>query len=200
MLQTPLPLDRLLLLAALLHAQQLFAQTLSGRVTNEDNEPLIGASVFWLGTDVGTTTNQQGYYEIGRAGEANSMLIASFVGHISDTLKVTQETEINFQLKTTALSQVNVREEQDGVVISDNSAIKTEKITQTELVKAACCDLAGCFETQTTVQPQTTNVITNSKELRILGLSGVYNQVLLDGFPMIQGLTYTYGISSVPGS
>lgn len=66
--------------------------------------------------------------------------------------------------------------------------------------KAACCDLAGCFETQTTVQPQTTNVITNSKELRILGLSGVYNQVLIDGFPIIQGLSYTYGISSIPGT
>jgi outer membrane receptor for ferrienterochelin and colicin len=60
--------------------------------------------------------------------------------------------------------------------------------------------LAGCFETQTTVQPQTTNVITNSKELRILGLSGVYNQVLIDGFPMIQGLSYTYGISGIPGT
>lgn len=60
--------------------------------------------------------------------------------------------------------------------------------------------MAGCFETQTTVQPQTTNIITNSKELRILGLSGVYNRVLIDGFPMIQGLSYTYGISSIPGT
>lgn len=78
--------------------------------------------------------------------------------------------------------------------------VKTEIITQGELKKAACCDLAGCFETQGTVQPMTTNIITNAKELRILGLSGVYNQVLTDGFPMIQGLTYTYGISSYPGT
>jgi len=195
-----LPLLHLLTVIMLLHGTEMLGQTVNGRVINELNEPLVGASVFWLGTDVGTATNQQGYYEIARAGESNSILIASFVGHSSDTLKVTQETVINFQLKTASLTQVIVLEEQYGVVISDNSAIKTEKITQTELVKAACCDLAGCFETQTTVQPQTTNVITNSKELRILGLSGVYNQVLLDGFPMIQGLTYTYGISSVPGS
>jgi len=33
-----------------------------------------------------------------------------------------------------------------------------------------------------------------------LGLSGVYNQVLLDGFPLIKGLSYTYGISSIPGT
>ncbi|MEZ4804740.1 MAG: TonB-dependent receptor [Bacteroidia bacterium] len=46
----------------------------------------------------------------------------------------------------------------------------------------------------------TTNIITNSKELRILGLSGVYNQVLIDGMPLIQGLSFTYGISSIPGT
>jgi len=61
-------------------------------------------------------------------------------------------------------------------------------------------DLAGCFETQSTVQPQTTNILTNAKELRILGLSGVYNQVLIDGMPLIQGLSCTYGISTMPGS
>ena len=81
-----------------------------------------------------------------------------------------------------------------------NQTIKTEIITSGELKKAACCDLAGCFETQGTVQPMTTNIITNAKELRILGLSGVYNQVLIDGIPLIQGLSYTYGISSIPGT
>ena len=45
-----------------------------------------------------------------------------------------------------------------------------------------------------------TNIIANSKELRILGLSGVYNQVLIDGMPLIQGLSFTYGISSIPGT
>ncbi len=103
-------------------------------------------------------------------------------------------------LKPKTLSEVVVESQRPGVILSDTKSIKTEQITQTELRKAACCDLAGCFETQTTVQPQTTNVITNSKELRILGLSGVYNQILIDGFPMIQGLTYTYGISSIPGT
>jgi hypothetical protein len=44
-------------------------------------------------------------------------------------------------------------------------AVKTELINQAELKKAACCDLAGCFETQGTVQAMTTNIITNAKEL-----------------------------------
>lgn len=93
-----------------------------------------------------------------------------------------------------------VQGKQDAVIISNINPIKTEQITQTSLKQAACCDLAGCFGGQTSVQPHTTNVITNAKELRILGLSGVYNQVLIDGFPLIRGLSYTYGISSIPGT
>ena len=60
--------------------------------------------------------------------------------------------------------------------------------------------MAGCFNTNGSVQSSVTNVITNAQELRILGLSGVYNQVLFENFPMIHGLTYTYGISNIPGS
>ena len=81
-------------------------------------------------------------------------------------------------------SPVEVSARKPGIYISVLQPVKTEVITQTELKKAACCDLAGCFETQGTVQPQTTNVVTNSRELRILGLSGVYNQLLVEGMPL----------------
>lgn len=177
------------------------AQTILGKVTNNKKEPLIGASIHWLDTAISATTDNEGAFEITLKDIANKNLIANYPGHTPDTIKVTNQSFIKFQLQETKkLNEVVVQRQRDGVIISDLRLIKTEQITQTELKKAACCDLAGCFETQTTVQPQTTNVITNSKELRILGLSGVYNQVLIDGFPLIQGLSYTYGISSIPGT
>ena len=37
----------------------------------------------------------------------------------------------------------------DNVYISELNPIKSESITTGELRKAACCDLAGCFGTQT---------------------------------------------------
>jgi outer membrane receptor for ferrienterochelin and colicins len=175
-------------------------QRIAGKVISSKNEPLVGASIYWHGTNTGTVSNANGEFFIDKK-EGNTKLIASYVGYLADTLLVTNQTSLNFTLKEAkTLGEVVIMEQRDGVIISDKEAIKTEQITQTELGKSACCDLAGCFETQTTVQPQVTNVITNSKELRILGLSGVYNQVLIDGFPMIQGLTYTYGISSIPGT
>jgi outer membrane receptor for ferrienterochelin and colicin len=194
-------MKKYIIIVSLLFPFGLSAQTILGKVINDKKEPLIGASVYWLGTTTGASTGQKGEFEISTKDVANKRLIASYVGHTPDTIEVVNQTFIQFKLlETKTLREVVVQAQRDGIIISNLKAIKTEQITQVELGKAACCDLAGCFETQSTVQPQTTNVITNSKELRILGLSGVYNQVLIDGFPMIQGLSYTYGISGIPGT
>lgn len=177
------------------------AQTISGKVTSDKNEPLAGAYVYWEGSSVVVSTNTEGAFEIASNNMHGKRLIASFVGHVADTVDAHNKRKIQFTLKETkTLDEVVVTGQRGGVLISSLKPLKVEQITTTELKKAACCDLAGCFDTQNTVQPQTTNIITNSKELRILGLSGVYNQVLIDGLPMIQGLTYTYGISSIPGT
>ncbi|MFE3872614.1 carboxypeptidase-like regulatory domain-containing protein [Flavobacterium sp. ZS1P70] len=194
-------MKKYIFIVGLLFPYALFAQTILGKVTNDKKEPLIGANVYWLGQTTGTSTADKGEFEITSKDISNKKLIASFEGHVSDTIEITNQTFVVFKLKQAkTLEEVIVKRQRDGVIISNIIPIKTEIITQKELGKAACCDLAGCFETQTTVQPQTTNVITNSKELRILGLSGIYNQVLIDGFPMIQGLSYTYGISGIPGT
>lgn len=175
---------------------------ISGKVTNDKNEPLSGANIYWLENTHNSVSNEEGQFGITLPATGNGLkLVASYAGYLPDTILVTTQTFILFTLKEKQkLGEVVVNARKDGIVVSNRSGIKTEQITQLELRKSACCDLAGCFETQLTVQPQTTNVITNSKELRILGLSGVYNQVLIDGLPMIQGLSYTYGISSVPGT
>jgi outer membrane receptor for ferrienterochelin and colicins len=194
-------MKKYILIVGLLFPFVVSAQMLTGKVRNDKKEPLVGASVYWLGTTIGVVTGNQGEFEISARGIANKKLIASFVGHAADTMLIGHEFYVEFKLRETkTLGEVVVQERKDGVIISSFRPAKTEQITQVELKKAACCDLAGCFETQTTIQPQITNVVTNAKELRILGLSGVYNQVLIDGLPMIQGLSYTYGISTIPGT
>lgn len=176
------------------------SQLLNGLVVNTLNEPLAGATVIWQGTKKGGLTNQEGLFSLELPKKASNFLIISFTGYLPDTLFVSDTAFIKVVLiQATGTDDVLVQGYKKPSYISSNP-IKTEVITSLELKKAACCDLAGCFETQGTVQPQTTNIITNSKELRILGLSGIYNQVLIDGFPQIQGLTYTYGISSTPGT
>ncbi|MGB4844757.1 MAG: TonB-dependent receptor [Ferruginibacter sp.] len=176
------------------------AQTITGKVVDANNNPLSGASIFWLNNKKGTVASSDGSFSIKKQ-ETNSKLVVSYIGYTTDTIDVSDMANVLFVLKTKEnLEGVQVKAEKPGTVISNRSPVKVEILTSVELKKSACCDLAGCFETQSSVQPQTTNVITNAKELRILGLSGVYNQVLVDGFPMIQGLSFTYGISGIPGT
>lgn len=180
------------------------AQILKGKVfgqNQKEKEILVGATVNWLGTQRGAVTNENGVFEISMDSISDKKLIVRFVGYETDTITITNQTYLTIILNgSTILNEVVVKSDRPDIIISDVNTVKTEVITQKELGKSACCDLAGCFETQGTVQPQTTNVITNAKELRILGLSGVYNQVLIDGMPLVQGLSYTYGISSIPGT
>ena len=190
-----------LMVLGLLLSNSLWSQHLTGSVLDNTGTALAGASVYWLDAKIGTTTDEDGLFKVQVPPQGTGRLVASFVGFISDTLSYAGQSELQFQLEETQLlDEVVVKGRQEDAFISSVNPIKTEVITSSELKKAACCDLAGCFETQISVDPQVTNVVTNAKELRIVGLSGVYNQVLIDGLPMIQGLSYTYGITSVPGT
>ncbi len=177
------------------------AQSIKGYVSSTEGEVLVGANVVWLNTSIGSSTDEFGNFSIPIPKNHPRQLIISYIGYVSDTISVDNPNDLSIKLTAIqSLETVVVTGDQQGIFISSISPIKTEVITQKELTRSACCDLAGCFNTQASVQPTTTNIITNAKELRILGLSGVYNQVLIDGFPLIQGLSYTYGISSVPGT
>jgi len=177
------------------------AQDIKGKVINTKGDALTGASVYWLKAGKGTATNAEGTFSLKKSSITKDQLVISFVGYEADTISVSHKKSLEVRLtESGTLSEAIVRARRENHYISSQVAIKTEVITTSEVKKAACCDLAGCFGTQSTVQAHTSNVITNSKELRMLGLSGVYNQILVDGMPMIQALSYTYGISSYPGT
>ena len=177
----------------------LSAQVVSGKVVGNWSKPISGATIRWLGADTAYISRPDGVFFIPNLSAKFNSLIAEADGFEADTLPVS-DLPVLFRLKKVAvLNAVTINGKRPGIYIS-RDPIKNEIITQVELKKAACCDLAGCFETKASVQPQVTNVVTNAKELRILGLSGVYNQVLIDGLPTIQALTFTYGISGIPGT
>ncbi|RAI99735.1 TonB-dependent receptor-like protein [Chitinophaga skermanii] len=188
----------------LLLTQVLQAQTIKGKLfgkTVEGREILPGGTVRWIGSQTAVVANENGMFSIVADNVTDKRLVATFTGYKTDTIAWDGKLYMSITLEQLPgeLSGVTVTT-RNGAYISSLSTVKIEVINRHELSKAACCDLAGCFGTQASVQPQTTNIVTNAQELRILGLSGVYNQVLVDGLPMIQGLSYTYGISSYPGT
>jgi outer membrane receptor for ferrienterochelin and colicin len=196
---------RLLFLFLILLPLTLSAQSIKGKIfgkTPSGNEILPGATLTLVGTTQGAVSNEFGVFEILVPADADPRLLVSFLGFKTDTVAIAGRTYFSIYLSPDPknLEAATVVAQQGGSFISALQGIKVEVINQKELTKAACCDLAGCFETQGTIQSQTTNLLLNSKELRILGLAGTYNQILVDGMPMILGSTFTYGISSIPGT
>lgn len=179
-----------------MHAQVL----LNGKVVNEKNVAIASVHVLDAQRKLITMTDSFGCFRIVESTLDDRYLLLNHPNYIEDTVRKPLNANSVYVLKEVVTIKGFTIKTDDVNSKVTGLTVKTELITQAELKKAACCDLAGCFETQGTVQAMTTNIITNAKELRILGLSGVYNQVLVDGMPMVVGLAYTYGISSLPGT
>ncbi len=186
----------------LLCGRQSHAQTIKGKLFGEEagsREILPGGTVQWLGTGTPVVVNENGVFELNTKDVTDLRIVASFTGFKTDTVSAEGKTYVSITLKKEQQQLTGVVVQSNRSFVS-NSVGKMEVISRRELSKAACCDLAGCFGTQASVQAHTTNIVTNAQELRILGLSGVYNQLLVDGLPMLQGSNYTYSVSTYPGT
>lgn len=100
----------MLLTALLLLTSQVFAQVqkISGALTDSSGEPLIGASVYVIGTNKGTSTDVDGKYTIEAKG--NDKIRFSYVGYKTKTVKIDNRTVINVTLDVddTVLDEVVV--------------------------------------------------------------------------------------------
>jgi TonB-linked SusC/RagA family outer membrane protein len=75
----------------------LYAQrTVSGTVTDVNDEPISGVNVSVKGTSTGTVTDANGTYRLDV--EENATLVFSYVGYITQEIKVTSQTEISVKL------------------------------------------------------------------------------------------------------
>ena len=83
-------------------------RTVSGIVSDENGEPLIGATVAIEGTSAGTITDVNGAYTL--SVEAGTRLKFSFVGYIDRIVPVGNQTTINVQMEVniTQLSEIVV--------------------------------------------------------------------------------------------
>ena len=88
---------------------------------------------------------------------------------------------------------------QQGNYLSKGKEIRTEVISAAGLCKMACCNLAESFENSASVTVGYSDAVTGARQIRLLGLSGVYTQMLDETRPVMRGLASPFGLSYVPG-
>lgn len=185
----------LLLFPFLLNAQ------VKGTVTDEDGQPITGASVYWMNTTNGTTTDIDGNFRLERPRGAGKMIV-SFIGYEADTLSVgsRQNAPLNIVLKgNIVLDEVNVVGRKVGLTKMRATVFNSEMINQAELYRAACCNLGESFVTNPSVDVTYSDAATGAKQIRLLGLSGTYVQMLTENIPNFRGAASPYGLGYVPG-
>ena len=179
----------------------LSAQDLRGVVRDADNQPLVGASVYWEGTTIGASTDAEGAFLLHRV-KGYDNLVASYLGFVNDTLHVANGAErIEFALRADGveLEDVVVEGNLSGNFVKRDGIVKGEMISFAGLCKMACCNLAESFENSASVTVGYSDAISGARQIKMLGLAGTYTQILDENRPIMRGLSAPYGLSYTPG-
>lgn len=179
----------------------VLGQQIRGRVTDSEGEPLIGASLYWASTTVGTATDVEGNYQLYPV-KGYRELVATYIGYTNDTVRVEAGVErIDFRLEADGVSvdDVVIDGTQSGNYVKRDGILKNEMISFAGLCKMACCNLAESFENSASVTVGYSDAISGARQIKMLGLAGTYTQILDENRPIMRGLSSPYGLSYTPG-
>ena len=172
---------------------------ITGKVFSE-GKPLQSASVFVMDTNTGVTTNEEGQFSIYISNIANPRLVISYLGFKSQIKSIRSETT---DLGIIELEWDNKLEE---VVVSgtlkpvskNDSPIPIEVYGQNFFKANPTATVFEALENVNGIRPQLNCSICSTGEIRINGQEGSYTMVMIDGLPIVSGLSTVYGFSGIP--
>jgi outer membrane receptor for ferrienterochelin and colicins len=176
------------------------AQTISGVVKDQDDNLLFGATVYNNTNNKSTISNEEGAFIIAsKIGE--NKLIISYVGYTPIV--------INIDGNTTNVGIIKLENDSlEEVVISGtlSQVSKLKSAVQIELYSAdffKATPKASFFEAIegiNGIRPQLNCNVCNTGDIHINGQEGANTMVLIDGLPLVSGLSTVYGLSGIPQS
>jgi len=177
-------------------------QTVSGKVLDEQNKPLPGASVYWQDTTISTSSADDGTFSL-PYDSANMYLVISYIGYNADTIHVHTPKFISHTLTPDSGSELNEVVVDKARKSLERSKIKAANVTtmgSKELLKAACCNIAESFETNPSIDVNFSDALTGTKQIKMLGLTSPYMVIAEENIPAVRGASQAYGLSFIPGT
>ena len=171
-----------------------------GVVKDSAGEPLPGANVAWVNTKIFTVTAEDGSFSVDKPKNSETLVI-SYIGFENDTIHVDSENvKLEIVLREgLSLGEVNVVRRRFGTTKLRSSAMNVDIISNAELSRAACCNLGESFVTNPSVDVSYSDAATGAKQIKLLGLSGTYVQMMTENIPNYRGAAAPYGLGYVPG-
>lgn len=202
-------MKKYLVLLLALFAVHTYAQEsphLRGQVNGagDDKNGIPGATVLWEHFRLGTQTGVDGSFHLAWPDSFPAVLEIRATGYKGKKIRFDKKEpdyiKVTLEVANDTLQTVVIKEVQPASEFSFMQPINVEKITSKGLLKAACCNLSESFETNPSVDAAVTDAVSGAKQIQLLGLDGVYSQIMFENLPLIRGLSSSYGLTYVPGT
>lgn len=105
----------------------------------------------------------------------------------------------DFEKDTLQLEEVELRQARTRIK-NEITPLNTEMLGRDELFRAACCNLGESFTTNPSVDVNYSDAATGAKQIKLLGLSGTYVQMLNENVPQFRGAALPFCLNYVPGT
>ena len=102
--------------------------------------------------------------------------------------------------RSRTLEEVSIQQRKVDGVSRMGGAQNGLEIGQDELFRAACCNLGESFVTNPSVDVNYNDAAVGARQIKLLGLSGQYVQMLLENLPVTLGAAMPYSLGYVPGA
>lgn len=171
----------------------------------DDTDVIPFANVYLQNTDFGSASDVNGYYKIDNLPEGTYRLVVSSVGYKTYFKNFKIRPGENLQMNIT-LSPTS--ESLDEVVVTGTlkpvsrmeSPVPVEVYKPAFFQKNPTPNVFEALQNVNGVRPQINCNVCNTGDIHINGLEGPYTLVLIDGMPIVSGLSTVYGLSGIPNS
>lgn len=176
--------------------------TITGQINDSDQQPIFAASLLVEGTTIGTTTNEKGHFELENIPAGKATLVVRAVGYLPHK----QDIHTAATLSPLAITLQKDNRNLDEVVVS-GTLREVSKLDSPIPVEVYSAKFFRANPTPTIfeslqhingVRPQVNCSVCNTGDIHINGLEGPYTMVLIDGMPIVSGLSTVYGLNGIP--
>ncbi|MGK0327054.1 TonB-dependent receptor [Polaribacter sp.] len=186
----------------LLSSAFMMGQTISGKITTENGDEIPYANVYLKKTKIGTSSDENGFYELNKIPKDSYTLIISSIGYKTKSIKITITNDQKITRNITLLEDNSL----DEIVVSGtlrpvsktNSPVPVEVYSETFFKRNPTPSVFESLQNVNGVRPQLNCNVCNTGDIHINGLEGPYTFVLIDGMPIVSGLSTVYGLTGIP--
>jgi outer membrane receptor for ferrienterochelin and colicins len=175
--------------------------SLSGRISDR-SENLSYVNIYIQNTKFGTSSNDEGHYQIKNIPSGTYKIVVSSLGYKTKIIEIAFNKDEKIIQNFSLVSDNSL----DEIVVSGNlrpvsksaSSVPVDVYSKGFFKKNPTPSIFESLQNVNGVRPQLNCNVCNTGDIHINGLEGPYTFVLIDGMPIVSGLSTVYGLTGIP--